>query len=488
MAESPHSALTAATGAIHPAAYVASADPGSVGAHKFWVDTTSGPPYQLKKRNAANTAWEAVGVVSSLTDPTTTRGDLIARGASALARLAVGAANTILGSNGTDPAWTASPTVSGEMTAADFKLTGLTGSTAAARLVGGTASGAPASGAHVVGDTVIDQTGKVWICTTAGTPGTFTAVSGSGGGGGSGSGIGAPTVPDMFQQTQIRGTGNKTTSSTSFAVIDNTNLPAKTIIMSVGDVVRITLACSAASGAGSAEFDFQVVQPTLGTVRTNASAANGAAVLEGNNKTPITIEATFTATEAGSHTFQAIWAVTSGTATVYNSTSSPDDSEILFTVVKIGAQLTLPYVNVQDRKTSGTAGGTFTSGADRTRDLNTEVEDTHAIASLASNQITLPAGTYRIHARVPARAVAQHVALLWNATASSEILRGTAMFDGSTIGTVTHSVIAGRFVLTTSSALEIRHRCNTTSSTNGFGVASSFGTEIYTVVEIWKEA
>lgn len=41
-----------------------------------------------------------------LTDPSTTRGDLLKRGASALGRLAVGANLKILGSDGTDPAWT----------------------------------------------------------------------------------------------------------------------------------------------------------------------------------------------------------------------------------------------------------------------------------------------------------------------------------------------------------------------------------------------
>lgn len=59
---------------------------------------------------------------------------------------------------------------------------GLTGATAATRFVGGTASGAPGSGTFAVGDFVVDQTGKVWVCTTAGSPGTWTQVGGSGGG------------------------------------------------------------------------------------------------------------------------------------------------------------------------------------------------------------------------------------------------------------------------------------------------------------------
>lgn len=52
------------------------------------------------------------------------------------------------------------------------------GATAATRYVGGTASGAPTIGGHLVGDYVIDRTGKIWICTVAGTPGSWTATGG----------------------------------------------------------------------------------------------------------------------------------------------------------------------------------------------------------------------------------------------------------------------------------------------------------------------
>lgn len=58
---------------------------------------------------------------------------------------------------------------------------GLTGATAASRLVGATTSGAPATGTFAKGDLVIDQTGRIWINTTAGTPGTWTNAGDSGG-------------------------------------------------------------------------------------------------------------------------------------------------------------------------------------------------------------------------------------------------------------------------------------------------------------------
>ena len=58
--------------------------------------------------------------------------------------------------------------------------TGLTGATAASRWVGATAAGAPTAGPFAVGDFVIDRTGAIWICTTAGTPGTWNQVGGAG--------------------------------------------------------------------------------------------------------------------------------------------------------------------------------------------------------------------------------------------------------------------------------------------------------------------
>lgn len=56
---------------------------------------------------------------------------------------------------------------------------GLTGATAAARFVGGTASGAPITGTFATNDYVIAQDGKVWLCTSAGSPGVWAQVGGA---------------------------------------------------------------------------------------------------------------------------------------------------------------------------------------------------------------------------------------------------------------------------------------------------------------------
>lgn len=56
---------------------------------------------------------------------------------------------------------------------------GLTGATAAMRYVGATSSGAPVSGTFVTGDVSGDQSGKLWMCTAAGSPGTWTQIGAS---------------------------------------------------------------------------------------------------------------------------------------------------------------------------------------------------------------------------------------------------------------------------------------------------------------------
>lgn len=52
-------------------------------------------------------------------------------------------------------------------------VAGLTGAASASRYVGATASGKPTTGSFAIGDVVIDRTGKIWINTASGSPGTF---------------------------------------------------------------------------------------------------------------------------------------------------------------------------------------------------------------------------------------------------------------------------------------------------------------------------
>jgi hypothetical protein len=137
---------------------------------------------------------------------------------------------------------------------------------------------------------------------------------------------------------------------------------------------------------------------------------------------------------------------------------------------------------LEDQKAQNTEGGTFTSGADRTRDLNTEVYVRDSLVTLAANQFTLPAGSWEIEWAAPAGGVDQHQSLLYNVTGAVEVARGSSAFESGFA--VTISAGRARVVPAVSTAYEIRHRATSTFATNGFGLAANFGTEVYTRVTV----
>lgn len=154
-----------------------------------------------------------------------------------------------------------------------------------------------------------------------------------------------------------------------------------------------------------------------------------------------------------------------------------------------GGGLFSAYAILSDVKGSSVEGGTFTSGAWRTRDLNTEV-DPSSIVTLSSNQFTLAAGTYLIRAKVPALQVDWHKAKLYNITDSTDDIIGTSEVSASAnLYATSSSHIIGRITIAGTKTFEIQHRCTTTRANYGFGSTDNYSvSSIYTVVEIWKES
>jgi hypothetical protein len=147
-------------------------------------------------------------------------------------------------------------------------------------------------------------------------------------------------------------------------------------------------------------------------------------------------------------------------------------------------------LHVRDEKSANTGGGTFTSGAFQTRTLNTSVTNEISGASLSSNQITLPSGTYYIEASAPAFAVTRHKAKLRNTTDSSDTLIGTSEITYNLDSTVsTCSFVTGRFTIAAQKTFELQHRCENTKATDGFGIENNFSVvEVFADVQIWKVA
>ena len=149
---------------------------------------------------------------------------------------------------------------------------------------------------------------------------------------------------------------------------------------------------------------------------------------------------------------------------------------------KFGTQL----LHVRDEKSSGTAGGGSTSGSFLTRDLNTVMTNEITGASLSSNQITLPSGTYYINARAPAYNVDEHKLKLRNITDSSDTIIGSSEQNADL--DYDSAFLTGRFTIASQKTFELQHRFGF-GAANGFGLACSFSVvEVYADVQIWKVA
>ena len=147
-------------------------------------------------------------------------------------------------------------------------------------------------------------------------------------------------------------------------------------------------------------------------------------------------------------------------------------------------------LHVRDQKTANTAGGDFTAGSYVTRTLNTSLTNEISGASLGSNQITLPAGTYYIEASAPGFDCGGHKTRLYNTDDTSTILVGTSETCVQGNETQTQSFVRGRFTLAAQKVLELQHQCGQTKATTGLGNPVNLGSEVevYADVRIWKVA
>ena len=148
-------------------------------------------------------------------------------------------------------------------------------------------------------------------------------------------------------------------------------------------------------------------------------------------------------------------------------------------------------LHVREEQTSGTAAaGTITVDTWVTRTLNTTKTNDISGASLASNQITLPTGTYEIDGLSVAYYCHTHQARLRNITAGTTLIVGTTS-QSTRIATSAdaalndHSLLRGRFTLAASSVLEVQHNADHASGT--WGQPGSRGeVEVYADIMIRK--
>ena len=146
-----------------------------------------------------------------------------------------------------------------------------------------------------------------------------------------------------------------------------------------------------------------------------------------------------------------------------------------------------PMMIAQEQQANNTNAGTATLGSWETRAVNTSMYNTITGASLGSNQITLPAGTYHISGYVTNYFVDQFQSKLRNITDSSDAIIGSNGFAGNTYAVAAHSFFDGIITIASSKVFELQQQVATTIPTVGMGVAVNFGlTNIYSSVTIRK--
>ena len=133
---------------------------------------------------------------------------------------------------------------------------------------------------------------------------------------------------------------------------------------------------------------------------------------------------------------------------------------------------------IQHQETAGTSGGSLATGAFRTRTLNVSVLNEITGASLGSNQITLPAGTYEFDLSCVASDANDIVCRLQNVTDGTTVCHFISqetfnIYTTSNYPTVTMSGKC-KFTIADTKVFELQQR-NSNASTKNMGGACNYG-------------
>lgn len=138
--------------------------------------------------------------------------------------------------------------------------------------------------------------------------------------------------------------------------------------------------------------------------------------------------------------------------------------------------------HAQHAATSGSQGGSTSAATVNTRPLNTIVTNEIG-ASLSSNQITLPPGTYDTDILSCVHEAKRNRVLLYNITDGAYVLQGLSVSDDGANENTSTSRLFGRFVITATKVFEIRHYTEVARAAAGLGIDVSVG-----LPELWCDA
>ena len=151
-----------------------------------------------------------------------------------------------------------------------------------------------------------------------------------------------------------------------------------------------------------------------------------------------------------------------------------------------GGKFESALLHVRDEKSQGTGAGNGSIG-NNTRTLNTVKTNEISGASLTSNTITLPSGTYFINAYSTGFATYEVKLRLRNTTDSSYTLEGISMYLSNDYNNGGVTCLFGRFTITAQKDFQLYNYIGQIA-TNNLGRPAGQGTEVYTDVMIWKVA
>ncbi len=147
------------------------------------------------------------------------------------------------------------------------------------------------------------------------------------------------------------------------------------------------------------------------------------------------------------------------------------------------------YCLIQDQKANGTNGGSSLSLAWHTHDLNTEVVDTQNVATVAANQATLIAGTYRARLNATFYESQACRVRLRDVTNNVTLALGVGGYTNSSADYAENQAGAeGRFTLVAPTAVELQYWVRGAQATNGLGHPATSGeVEVYASLELIYE-
>ena len=147
-------------------------------------------------------------------------------------------------------------------------------------------------------------------------------------------------------------------------------------------------------------------------------------------------------------------------------------------------------LHIREEYAAGTNGGTGLVNVWNTRTLNT-LRTNEIGASLASNVITLSAGTYFSEGSAPAYNSGSHQIRLWNITDNLTALNGSSESNSSS-NVQTRSFLSGRFTIASAKQFRLEHYITVNSgSSSAFGLSTNAvnaGPAIFSDLKIWKVA